>query len=68
MTHHKSNKAVEGDEGTGHGRGMPRRPDVEQLRRRTEQDRAEAGLAPDPGISFAEQNPEADDADGPTEL
>ncbi|GAA5023498.1 hypothetical protein [Kitasatospora paranensis] len=59
MSHHKSNKAVEGDEGTGHGRGMPRRPDDDQLQELTEQDRVAAGLAPDPGVSFAEQNPEA---------
>ncbi len=68
MTHHKSNKAVEGDEGTGHGRGMPRRPDEDQLEERTEQDRAEAGLDPDPGVSLAEQNPEANYADEQNEL
>jgi hypothetical protein len=63
MSHHTSNKAVEGDEGTGHGRGMPRRPDDDQLQERTEQDRAAAGLTPEPGVPFAEQNPEAIYAD-----
>ncbi|RFU85404.1 hypothetical protein DY218_17580 [Streptomyces triticagri] len=42
--HHKSNQAVEGDPETGHGRGMPRRPDERELERRTEEDRREAGL------------------------
>ncbi|MBO7936216.1 hypothetical protein ACK389_01815 [Streptomyces antibioticus] len=42
--HHKSNRAVEGDPGTGHGRGMPRRPDQDELAERTRQDRLEAGL------------------------
>ncbi|MCX4750852.1 hypothetical protein OG455_36025 [Kitasatospora sp. NBC_01287] len=68
MSHHKSNKAVEGEEATGHGRGMPRRPDGDQLEERTEQDREEAGLDPDPGVSFADQNPEANYADERNEL
>jgi hypothetical protein len=42
--HHKSNRAVEGGLDDGHGRGMPRRPDVEVLARRAEDDRREAGL------------------------
>ena len=45
--HHKSNQAVEGDPGTGHGRGMPRRLDERtgaELEERTEEDRLELGL------------------------
>ncbi|MEU3030615.1 hypothetical protein ACPCBC_29865 [Streptomyces incarnatus] len=37
--HHKSNEQVEGDPDTGHGRGMPRRPDEAELARRTREDR-----------------------------
>ncbi|WP_198035303.1 hypothetical protein [Streptacidiphilus rugosus] len=52
MAHHKSNKAVEGDPDTGHGRGLPLRPDEDELEARTEFDREEAGLVredePDP--------------------
>ncbi|MEV7603617.1 hypothetical protein AB0O91_40230 [Kitasatospora sp. NPDC089797] len=44
MAHHKSNRAVEGDPDTGHGRGLPRRPDEEELEERTEEDREEVGL------------------------
>jgi hypothetical protein len=47
MAHHKSNKAVEGDPDTGHSRGLPRRPDEDELQARTELDREEAGLAPE---------------------
>ncbi|MFJ5228511.1 hypothetical protein ACIQBJ_01315 [Kitasatospora sp. NPDC088391] len=47
MSHHKSNQSVEGDPDTGHGRGMPRRPDEEELEERTEEDREEVGLDPD---------------------
>ncbi|MDF3300257.1 hypothetical protein [Streptomyces tropicalis] len=39
--HHKSNKEVEGDPDTGHGRGMPLRPDADELAARTQADRAE---------------------------
>lgn len=45
--HHKSNKAVEGNPDTGHGRGMPERPDEEELEERTELDEAEIGLPAD---------------------
>jgi hypothetical protein len=48
MAHHKSNKAVEGDPDTGHGGGLPRRPDEDELEERTELDREEVGLDPDP--------------------
>jgi hypothetical protein len=48
MTHHKSNRAVEGDPETGHGRGMPLRSDDEALHVRTERERREAGLVPGP--------------------
>jgi hypothetical protein len=55
MAHHKSNKAVEGNPGTGHGGGLPRRPDEDDLEARTEEDRAEAGVPPEPGASPAAQ-------------
>lgn len=55
MAHHKSNKAVEGDPDTGHGGGLPRRPDEDELEERTEGDREAVGLPP-------ERSPE-DDAD-----
>ncbi|MEG3630815.1 hypothetical protein [Streptomyces poriticola] len=42
--HHKSNQAVEGDPDTGHGRGMPRRPNQDELAARTARERQEAGL------------------------
>ena len=45
--HHKSNKQVEGDPDTGHSRGMPRRPDEDELAERLEEDREEVGLPPD---------------------
>ncbi|MFD3652159.1 hypothetical protein ACTU45_26990 [Streptomyces sp. 24-1644] len=45
--HHKSNKEVEGDPGSGHGGGMPRRPDAKELDERLEEDREEAGLPPE---------------------
>ncbi|MDF9802125.1 hypothetical protein OG944_34945 [Streptomyces anulatus] len=45
--HHKSNEEVEGDPETGHGRGMPRRPDAEKIEERLEEDREEVGLPPD---------------------
>ncbi|MFF4172287.1 hypothetical protein [Streptomyces sp. NPDC001744] len=44
--HHKSNGEVEGDPDSGHGRGMPRRPDEQELDERLEEDREEAGLPP----------------------
>ncbi|MFJ8043662.1 hypothetical protein ACIRBX_24490 [Kitasatospora sp. NPDC096147] len=44
MSHHKSNKEVEGDPDTGHGRGLPLRPDEAALEERTEEDREELGL------------------------
>ncbi|WP_199836961.1 MULTISPECIES: hypothetical protein [unclassified Streptomyces] len=46
--HHKSNKQVEGDPDTGHGRGLPRRPDEKKLDEHLEEDREEAGLPTDP--------------------
>ncbi|MDQ0983340.1 hypothetical protein [Streptomyces sp. V2I9] len=46
--HHKSNEEVEGNPDTGHGRGMPRRPDERRLEERLEEDREEVGLPPDP--------------------
>ncbi|MEU1278644.1 hypothetical protein [Streptomyces sp. NPDC005805] len=45
--HHKPNRAVEGDPLGGHGRGMPRRPDEDELERRTLRDRREMGLPAD---------------------
>ncbi|MEW1866181.1 hypothetical protein AB0399_38395 [Streptomyces sp. NPDC088194] len=49
--HHKSNKAVEGNPETGHGRGMPERPDEAELQEQTEEDRREVGLPADPGAA-----------------
>ncbi|MFC8175035.1 hypothetical protein ACFUJ0_31455 [Streptomyces sp. NPDC057242] len=46
--HHKSNEEVEGDPDTGHGRGLPRRPDEKELDERLEEDREEVGLPVDP--------------------
>jgi hypothetical protein len=42
--HHKSNSMVEGSPDSGHGRGLPRRPDDRELERRADLDRAEVGL------------------------
>ncbi|MEV0319217.1 hypothetical protein ACIBKX_14285 [Streptomyces sp. NPDC050658] len=42
--HHKSNRKVEGNPDTDHSRGMPRRPDEEELERRTREDEREAGI------------------------
>ncbi len=42
--HHKSNSNVEGNPETGHGRGLPRRPDDRELEERTDLDRTEVGL------------------------
>ncbi|MEV6107035.1 hypothetical protein AB0M28_20315 [Streptomyces sp. NPDC051940] len=46
--HHKSNEEVEGNPDTGHGRGMPRRPDEEELDERLKEDREEVDLPPEP--------------------
>ncbi|MEU1659604.1 hypothetical protein ABZ527_26285 [Streptomyces griseofuscus] len=37
--HHKSNEQVEGNPDTGHGRGIPRRPDEAEPAERTREDR-----------------------------
>ncbi|MEV0192977.1 hypothetical protein AB0I39_31155 [Kitasatospora purpeofusca] len=47
MSHHKSNKDVEGDPDTGHGRGLPKRPDEAELEELTKEDREEVGLPAD---------------------
>lgn len=57
--HHKSNKKVEGSPETGHGRGMPLRPDAEELERRTREDEREAGIPEKPRESSREQYEEA---------
>ncbi|WP_328672198.1 hypothetical protein OG410_31910 [Streptomyces sp. NBC_00659] len=44
MTHHKSNRAVEGDPEHAHNRGMPLRSDDDELHARTVRERREAGL------------------------
>jgi len=59
MAHHKSNKAVEGNPDSGHSRGMPTRPDQQELVERTEIDRQEAGLPADPGGAPVRIDPEA---------
>ncbi|MFD9002642.1 hypothetical protein ACFV0T_16935 [Streptomyces sp. NPDC059582] len=72
--HHKSNRAVEGNPDYGRGRGMPLRPDQDELERRTERDRRDvdlaAGTPPDPqAVYWAEQNEidrEADSGELPT--
>ncbi|QMU67420.1 hypothetical protein [Streptacidiphilus sp. P02-A3a] len=64
MAHHKSNKAVEGNPDTGHGGGLPRRPDERDLEERTEEERAEAGLDPEadagPDAQYADEEAEVD--------
>ncbi|MFB7380436.1 hypothetical protein ACFC26_25290 [Kitasatospora purpeofusca] len=47
MSHHKSNKDVEGDPDTGHSRGLPKRPDEAELEELTKEDREEVGLPAD---------------------
>jgi hypothetical protein len=42
--HHKTNATVEGNPDTGHGRGLPRRPDDGELEQRTYVDRIQVGL------------------------
>ncbi len=59
MAHHKSNKAVEGNPESGHSRGMPGRPDEDELQERTALDREEVGLPADPGASPARTDREA---------
>lgn len=66
--HHKSNKEVEGNPDSGQGRGMPVRPDEEKLEERTEVDRQEVGLPPDPGASAAQTDPETQYEDERTEI
>ncbi|MFE6764944.1 MULTISPECIES: hypothetical protein [unclassified Streptomyces] len=44
MSHHKSNREVEGDPDRDHSRGMPRRPDEEELQEMTAEDRRDVGL------------------------
>ncbi|MFF2652515.1 hypothetical protein [Streptomyces sp. NPDC058045] len=44
MGHHKSNQEVEGNPDSGHGRGLPLRPDQAELAERTEEDRQAIGL------------------------
>lgn len=63
MAHHKSNKAVEGDPGTGHGRGMPERPDEAELEALTEEDRKGVGLPADPAAAAARTDREGRPAD-----
>ena len=64
MAHHKSNKTVEGDPDTGHGGGLPRRPDEDELEERTELDREEVGLdpgaEPDAQAAYAGEEAEVD--------
>ncbi|MFF9060577.1 hypothetical protein ACF09K_18100 [Streptomyces sp. NPDC014882] len=66
MTHHKSNRAVEGDPYSGHGKGLPLRPDEEELARRTALDRQEAGLpdrpAENPDLVYREVHEAVDRA------
>ncbi|MCX4987670.1 MULTISPECIES: hypothetical protein [unclassified Streptomyces] len=48
MTHHKSNRDVEGDPEHAHNRGMPLRVNDDELYARTERERREAGLVAGP--------------------
>lgn len=57
--HHKSNRAVGGNPGSGQSRGMPVRPDDDALEARAAVDRRELGLAAEPGIVSARQSEEA---------
>jgi hypothetical protein len=66
--HHKSNKAVEGDPDTGHGGGLPQRPDEAELEERTEVERVEAGLPADPGATAADTDPEAEYSEAEAEV
>ncbi|MFJ4835972.1 hypothetical protein ACIP79_39650 [Streptomyces sp. NPDC088747] len=72
MSHHKSNRAVEGDPDHGHSRGMPRRVDEDELQARTERDRRAAGLsggaAEDPEAEYREAREEIDREVGSGEL
>lgn len=62
--HHKSNQAVEGDPDYGHSRGMPRRPDQDELQQRTERDRREVDLraraGQDPEVAYQAERNEID--------
>ncbi|MFJ3231137.1 hypothetical protein [Streptomyces sp. NPDC086787] len=62
--HHKSNRAVEGDPDQGHSRGMPRRPDEDEIAERTARERREAGLpsgpADDPETAYQEERRQID--------
>ncbi|WP_460365145.1 hypothetical protein [Actinocorallia lasiicapitis] len=60
--HHKSNKQVEGDPDTGHSRGMPLRPDEEELVERTQVDRAVAGVPGKTGEPEGKRRGEAEKA------
>ncbi|MGW1721649.1 hypothetical protein ACWCQK_01790 [Streptomyces sp. NPDC002306] len=63
--HHKSNRAVEGSNPDYvRGRGMPLRPDQDELDRRTERDRRDvdlaAGAPPDPQTVYRAEQDEID--------
>lgn len=55
--HHKTNAEVEGNPDSGHGRGLPKRPDETELDERTDLDRIEAGLPAE-----EDEPPDADQA------
>ncbi|MER5470638.1 hypothetical protein ABZX90_02030 [Streptomyces sp. NPDC002935] len=64
MTHHKSNRDVEGDPEHAHNRGMPLRSDDDELHERTERERREAGLVAgtteDPEAAYRREREEID--------
>jgi hypothetical protein len=64
MTHHKSNRADEGDPEHAHNRGMPLRSDDDELHARTVRERREAGLLggpmEDPGAEYRRERVEID--------
>ncbi|MET8289220.1 hypothetical protein ABZV80_28825 [Streptomyces sp. NPDC005132] len=70
--HHKSNRAVEGNPEDGHGRGLPRRPDQEDLAQRTQRDRKDVDLrtpkSPSPEADYQAERDEIDREVGAGEI
>ncbi|MER6437565.1 MULTISPECIES: hypothetical protein [unclassified Streptomyces] len=70
--HHKSNRAVEGNPEDGHGRGLPRRPDQDDLAQRTQRDRKDVDLrtrkTPSPEADYRAERDEIDREAGTGEI
>ncbi|WP_338674330.1 hypothetical protein V1460_15655 [Streptomyces sp. SCSIO 30461] len=66
MGHHKPNRAVESDPDHGHSRGLPRRPEADELEQRAIRDREEVGLPQgtpeDPDAQYRAERDEIEDA------